>query len=239
MQHPYATIRALFPFVLIIACSSPGNEMEGEDPSTRRAAEPGLYAGLMPCADCSGIRTELQLWPHGGCALQRMYQGKPDGGGPFVEWGRWRMDGKGRLELSLGEAGEKRHFHVDDAGGLVAYAAVGGALLDAATNTLAPTAGAFTPRVSGTLKGTFYQPRPRVWHFRECQSGRSMLVRFDPAAADIESGFREAGGVESDGLVVLLSGTLAPTPLTDEQGPVTLLTIMRWDRFLPGERCPF
>jgi hypothetical protein len=138
------------------------------------------------------------------------------------------MDEQGRLELTLAGGEQVEHYTVRTDGSLVAQDGAGGAPLDTVAYALHREAADLTPSVGGALKGSFFQGRPNVWNFRECHSGRLMLVRF-----------RKAGGDPAAGLVVELGGLMQPTPLTDDQGTVTLLTIKRWDRFLPGETCPY
>jgi len=54
----------------------------------------GLYAGMLPCADCSGIDTTVNFTPEGGYSISESYQ---DGThSSFVGKGTWtvREDGK-------------------------------------------------------------------------------------------------------------------------------------------------
>lgn len=53
----------------------------------------GLYAGILPCADCPGIDTSIAFTPEGGYSMSETYQ---DGAGSFVSKGTWtlREDGK-------------------------------------------------------------------------------------------------------------------------------------------------
>ncbi|HMQ77628.1 MAG TPA: copper resistance protein NlpE N-terminal domain-containing protein [Flavobacteriales bacterium] len=241
MQHlgPAALMAAAF---VLASCSHgpAGQQEQAAAPVATPAptAAPGHYAGVLPCATCAGLRTDVQLWAFGGCAVQRQHRDAAEGG-TTCSWGRWRMDEQGRLELTLAGGEQVEHFTIRTDGSLVAQDGAGGAPVDTVAYALYREAADLTPTVGEALKGSFFQGRPNVWNFRECHSGRLMLVRFDPEAADIEEGFRKAGGDPAAGLVVELGGVMQPTPLTDDQGTVTLLTIKRWDRFLPGETCPY
>lgn len=67
-----------------------------------RIALPATFAGVLPCANCSGIAHTLTLRADGSYRLRRTYLGKPDG--PFAETGRWTLDAQGqRLALSDGQ----------------------------------------------------------------------------------------------------------------------------------------
>ncbi|UZG43414.1 copper resistance protein NlpE N-terminal domain-containing protein [Caldimonas thermodepolymerans] len=53
------------------------------------------YVGILPCADCRGIRTDLQLYadPDGapaGYDLLQTYLGRPEGDRSFTQSGTWR-----------------------------------------------------------------------------------------------------------------------------------------------------
>ena len=60
----------------------------------------GVYHGTIPCADCSGIRMELQLQPDSTYILSQEYL---EHRGKFVEAGRWRitLDDSQRTVLAL------------------------------------------------------------------------------------------------------------------------------------------
>jgi eukaryotic-like serine/threonine-protein kinase len=56
----------------------------------------GFYTGTLPCADCSGIRTELSLFAHGATSsgtasywLRETYLGKPEKDATFESGGSW------------------------------------------------------------------------------------------------------------------------------------------------------
>src|SRR5215472_14032473 len=57
----------------------------------------GTFAGVLPCADCSGILTELRLYTEQPCGLPTRYEltetylGGRDGGGSFSTTNRWAL----------------------------------------------------------------------------------------------------------------------------------------------------
>jgi uncharacterized lipoprotein NlpE involved in copper resistance len=54
----------------------------------------GLYAGMLPCADCAGIDTSIAFTPEGGYSMSETYQDADQSS--FVTKGTWtvREDGK-------------------------------------------------------------------------------------------------------------------------------------------------
>lgn len=66
-------------------------------------ALPATFAGLLPCADCTGIAHTLTLRADGLYRLRRTYLGKA--GAPQSEVGRWSADASGQ-RLTLGEGAQ-------------------------------------------------------------------------------------------------------------------------------------
>ncbi|QCW28710.1 copper resistance protein NlpE [Lysobacter enzymogenes] len=58
------------------------------------AAFAGTFSGTLPCADCSGIDTKLELKADGSYALSESYQGKKDGN--FKGDGTWTAEENGK-----------------------------------------------------------------------------------------------------------------------------------------------
>ena len=72
----------------------------------------GEYTGLLPCADCSGIETKLELKQDGTYALSEIYQDKGDGKA-FESQGTFTFDSTGSI-ITLDENAEQRKFFVGE-----------------------------------------------------------------------------------------------------------------------------
>ncbi|MFD3249682.1 envelope stress response activation lipoprotein NlpE [Rahnella aquatilis] len=70
------------------------------------------YSGVLPCADCSGLKTSLFLEQDGTYILQEQYQGSKEGDQVFASYGRWARTAD-KLVLTDSQ-GEKRYFHPKD-----------------------------------------------------------------------------------------------------------------------------
>jgi copper homeostasis protein (lipoprotein) len=66
----------------------------------------GLYAGILPCADCPGIDTSIAFTPEGGYSISETYQDA--GGGSFVTKGTWALREDGKTLLLDPEDKEER-----------------------------------------------------------------------------------------------------------------------------------
>tara|TARA_R110002072_G_scaffold48716_9_gene133179 strand:- start:7490 stop:7933 length:444 start_codon:yes stop_codon:yes gene_type:complete len=73
----------------------------------------GTYSGILPCADCEGIKTEIVLRDDNTYEIKRMYMGKDDT--TFEEEGQlqWTEDG-GTVVLTNKENGHATLFKVGE-----------------------------------------------------------------------------------------------------------------------------
>lgn len=67
----------------------------------------GIYAGLLPCADCEGIETQLQVNKDNTYVLKRKYIGKPAEVITNTGTVKWTADG-GRINLEGGDGSSYR-----------------------------------------------------------------------------------------------------------------------------------
>lgn len=68
----------------------------------------GSYKGLLPCADCEGIETELKLNPDNTFELEEEYNGGKGEGKKFESKGKFTFDATGSI-VTLG-ANERKFF---------------------------------------------------------------------------------------------------------------------------------
>jgi uncharacterized lipoprotein NlpE involved in copper resistance len=74
---------------------------------------PAGFRGTLPCADCAGIRTTLELAVDGSATLRRVYLGSEDGrGAPTVEAARWATGEAGQLIVQA-DGAEPIYFGFD------------------------------------------------------------------------------------------------------------------------------
>lgn len=59
----------------------------------------GVYTGVLPCADCEGIETQLTLNDSKTYSISRKYLGKDDDR-PFVSNGRWEWMSNNAMKLN-------------------------------------------------------------------------------------------------------------------------------------------
>jgi len=77
------------------AAPAPAPVAAAEPTAADAAAFAGTFRGTVPCADCEGIDTTLELKTDGSYALSRSYQGKGDGS-PSKSDGTWTAEDNGK-----------------------------------------------------------------------------------------------------------------------------------------------
>jgi len=105
-----------FLFPLLIACSTAACVPQTSAPDVSAAASTqtsaawlGSYAGILPCASCSGIETTLTLNADGTYSIKELYQGE---GKPFVTKGTYTLDKAGTKVtlIDKNDNGEHRSY---------------------------------------------------------------------------------------------------------------------------------
>jgi copper homeostasis protein (lipoprotein) len=223
----------VFIMVALAACGAP-------DP--RPAAAFALdrattFSGTLPCADCPGIRWQLDLWPEGRFHLRREYVDRD----AFAnQLGRWRVDLRGaRLIL---EGSEKTRGN----------APVSLAISDADTLRLLDTRGQviestlpyelrrqanFEPAVfAATFSGEFRYLADAAG-VQECATGHRYPVLMEGAYLAVERAYLNAVQTSGEPLFLTFDGELLNRQAMEGEGPPQSLRINRFLGFEPGRSC--
>ena len=109
---------------LLVACNKTENKAEVQAASAPVQAEStqtaesasnwsGEYKGILPCANCEGIQTELKLNEDKTYELKQAYLGKGDDK-PFENKGSFTFDSKNTSLIMLDEKAENRKFIIGE-----------------------------------------------------------------------------------------------------------------------------
>lgn len=112
--------------MLLSACSKPADKTENAPPppsssESQTASMPatandlawvGDYKGLLPCADCEGIETELELKANNTYELSEEYVGKQSD--TFKAKGNFSFDADQSNVITLDNQGQNRKFFIGD-----------------------------------------------------------------------------------------------------------------------------
>jgi heat shock protein HslJ len=104
---------ALLALTALAACSVPREQapLPAGDTSRNALDWPGTYVGTVPCADCEGIHTRLELRADGTFTRSLTYLGRNDA--PRNDSGMFAWDAAG-LKITLGPAAASQQYHVGE-----------------------------------------------------------------------------------------------------------------------------
>lgn len=204
-------------------------------------AEPGpahgTYAGVLPCADCAGIRHTLVLRPDGAFFLRLTYLGKGEGeGDSFDDIGRWASAEDGTLTLHGGHEAPVKLAVARD--GVLRMLDAGGRPIESSLNydlTLAEGGGVpFEPRL---LMRGMYSYMADAGLFTECMTGLRLPVAMEADNAALERAYSAARSEPAQPLLVSLEGRIARRPRMEGSGDQEALVPERFIKVSPGESC--
>lgn len=234
-------LRLGLPALVAAACSS-----AREAPAAGLGPLPATFSAILPCADCVGLRHQLNLFPGGGFVLALTYfrDGRDE---TFYEMG-WYTFSADSSELSLATHDPQgTRFAIPGDGVL--------RLLDRdehepdTMRTLdlrrEPTLVAIEPRLM--MRGSYsYMADAGV--FTDCRSGMRFPVVPGPAAGELEKAYLEekayraasrasAGAPEPQPLIVALTGRIASRPPEGLEGRGPMLVVEHFVESFPNESC--
>jgi heat shock protein HslJ len=104
-------------FAALLGCAAPTGSQPGSGPlptgdSSRTSLDwTGVYSGTVPCADCPGIRTRIELREDGTFTRSLLYLGEDER--PRTDTGRFAWDDSGS-RITLGEGQIAQQFQVGE-----------------------------------------------------------------------------------------------------------------------------
>jgi heat shock protein HslJ len=106
----------------VVGCATASAPTRSQADNSRTSLDwPGVYRGTVPCADCAGIRTRIELGSDGTYSRSRIYLGEDER--PITDRGRFAWNEAGsRITLGTGrnaqqyQVGENVLFHLDRSG---------------------------------------------------------------------------------------------------------------------------
>ena len=176
---------------------------------------PATFTGTMPCADCQGIRYQLNLFPDDSFFLRMTYLGRKVD--PVDDIGSWALSSDRRILLLKGRADRPELFAIPSPGVLRKLDADGQPIQGKTPYELARTE--FRPiDVKVALRG-MYLKAGNVGAFVDCATGQMWQVsEQSAAAADLERAYFAAKPAPGTGLLADLEGVVALHPSDSAQG---------------------
>jgi uncharacterized lipoprotein YbaY/heat shock protein HslJ/uncharacterized lipoprotein NlpE involved in copper resistance len=200
-------------------------------PNSRSA----IFTGDLPCADCTSIRYQLELFPDETFFLRRTYIGRPRAGASD-EIGTWVLSRDGRtLTLSRGgdaplriAIGTPNTLHV------LGTSTEGGSTSRDNTLRLSTSASPLEPRLR--MRG-MYRNVADAGRFTECVTRQSWPVAQERDNQALEAAYARARRSPGDAVLVEVTGRVAMRPGADGGDRERTLVVERFGGARPGESC--
>lgn len=219
--------------------TSPTATSSPDAPQLAGGPLPAAFSGLLPCADCPGIRWTLDLFPDGVFfqRLEYLEASETEGTAVFDEIGRWVLSSDGEV-LVLGGGREAPQFFAPRADGtlrkLDGEAREIESKLDYDLRRAASFA-ALEPRL--TLSGLYsYFADADV--FRDCLTGLRLPVAGEADRLALEGAYLAARTEPGQALMAVVEGRLASRPAMEDGRFVTTLVVEKFLRLEPDAACP-
>lgn len=188
------------------------------------------FFGILPCADCPGIETQLDLLANGTYFLTQIYQDRPDG--TYNRMGRWEIEGD-RLVLHHSNQ-EHLIYFANQTGGWLQADTLGNPIVSQLNYNLEPK-GWQPAQISKEIEGmlTYMADAPSIV---ECQTGLRFPIVMTPEWLEVERTYLAASTVGGSYLHTQADVTL--TWETPEEGPARHhLRFKDLKRILPATTC--
>jgi len=200
-------------------------------PNTRSA----VFAGDLPCSDCTAVRYQLELFPDETYFMRRTFVGRARSA-PSDDIGTWALSRDGRtLTLDRGAEspirvaiGTTNTLHV------LGTASGGGARARGDVLKLTTSAPPLEPRLR--MRG-MYRNVADAGRFSECLTRKSWPVAQERDNLALEAAYARARSAPGEAVLVEVVGHLALRERGEGSGRERVLVVERFGAVLPGESC--
>jgi copper homeostasis protein (lipoprotein) len=228
----WVTLSAMLSWVLVAGgLATAETTGEGADHALQL---PASFLGVLPCADCPGIRHHLDLWPDQVFHLRREWL---DRDFHHDDMGRWHYEPDRHALVLTGGTEMPLQFEVIGPTELRLLDLEGRPIKSELDYGLRAEAG-LTPTdlelfVGGELR---YMADAAV--FTECLTGRRYPVAMEGDWARVERAYLEAAPEPGGPLYASFEALLTARPRTDGEGTERTLVVQRFINVWPGQSCP-
>lgn len=230
----YSLSSCLVAAVFMTGCSSTATETTAQEAlrssGTVSVSGNQSYVGILPCADCPGIETQLDLLSNGTYFLTQTYQDRPNG--TFSRMGLWSLEGE-RLVLQHHQDDHLVYF-ANQMGGWLQADTLGNPIISQLNYNLDPKGwqpAKITKEIEGML--TYMADAPSIV---ECQTGLRFPVVMTPEWLEVERTYLASTTLGGSYLLTHADVTLSWE--TPEEGPARhQLRFQNLKRVQPAATC--
>ena len=195
---------------------------------------PASYAGTLPCADCPGIDTRLNLLPDGQFQLRMTYQEREGAG--FDQIGRWTTE-KDTLVLKEGDKLVEQ-FQIKGKTHELLKLDMQGQPIPSKLNYTLQHKNVYQPmKPHLTMHGlfTYFADAPR---FTPCATNQSMPVRMEGDYLALERAYTAQRKEPGMALLAEVDGQILRQPRMEGEGGEQALKVVKFIELSAASTCP-
>lgn len=195
----------------------------------------GSYVGDLPCADCGGIRTRIDLFEDKVFFLRESYL-ESENATEYDDIGTWSFSADDRTLTLHGGREAPLFFRITSASAIRKLDLEGLAINSDLNYDLVRNTGlqALEPQV---LMRGMYRYMADAALFTECRTGRRFAVAFEADSISLERAYLDARQSPGEEQLVSVEGRLAYRPAMEGDASVLSLVVDRFVGIWPGETC--
>lgn len=209
-------------------------------PDVRMLADamlPALYQGVLPCADCAGIRYSLDVRADRVYFLRMTYLGKGAGEGEsFDDIGTWTLSPDANKVILRGGREAPLMFSIENPETLRKLDAQGNPIESTLNYELKRNA-SYKPLEPRVVMRGMYSYMADAGLFRECITQVKLPVAQAGDNAALERAYAAARQEPAQPLLASLEGRIALRPRVEGGGEQQSLLVDRFIKVLPGQTC--
>jgi copper homeostasis protein (lipoprotein) len=195
---------------------------------------PATFIGVLPCADCPGLRAHLNLFPDRSFFLRTTYLERP-GIDPQDEIGSWVLSSDARILVLKGGRDAPEMLALD--GQRLRILDPDGRPLPASVPSELERAQSYQPLEPRLALRGVYAYMADAGIFTECLTGQRWPVAQEGANATLEAAYVRARPGPGAGVLVSVEGRVALRPRVEGTGTQPTLIVDRFLNVWPLERC--
>jgi uncharacterized lipoprotein YbaY/heat shock protein HslJ len=197
-------------------------------------APTGTFEGLLPCADCPGIRYRLALSSDQAYELRTEYLDRPDG--VVDEVGSYVLSPDGKTLVLEGSREGPRYFAIAAEDRLTQLDTKGDPIASSANLDLVRVASPAPVEPRLAVHGLF-SDRAGAAVFEECRTRRRMPVAAEAEYGALEDAYTAKRSKPGETILAVVEGRIASR--VHAKGPAKpTLVVERFSELRPGEACP-
>lgn len=230
------SIRAALSFVLALCCAaaSADEKPAGKAPEALFLGDaPRTWSGVIPCADCEGIRMTLDLFPDRAFIVRQEYLGKNRAS---VNLGRWSVAEEGKLTLRGGSDAPWLFRAVDES--TLRKLDAGGDEIQTKLNYDLKREEPFRLIEDPVDLSGLYSYGADSGRMTLCVTGQDLPVAKAGDNAALEKAYVERRKAPGEPLLVTVTGHFAERPKVEGSGTELSFVVEKFERASPGEPCP-